>query len=155
MPVIYQQTGALLGEVKDIYYDPIASQIMGLVVEEKGWFRGARLVPYEKVEKIDAQGVYIMAQEAIIKLGEDKELGRSFDHRMDIRGYPMFRGTEEVGIIRDLLIDTASPKIYGYEISDGLISDLLTGREAIILSGDITVEDGKVLVSEIRKGDLS
>lgn len=149
LPVFEKNTGGELGEIKDIYYEPKNKKIGGFIVEESGWLKGAKIIPIEKVLEINSEAVYVEDLEAIIDSKTKEKFCEIFDQRKDIRGYKLVSVMgEEMGIIRDLLVEPETGEICGYEVSEGVIRDLLEGRKEVYTSGEISINNEIVMFLE-------
>lgn len=143
-----QNIGQTIGEIKDIYYDPLGKTVLGFIVEEKGWFKGAKIIKIDDVQEITSKAIFIADVDVILDTNDCAELNDNIEARVDLRGFKMVKDNgQELGVICDLLIETENNFIYGYEISDGVINDLLLGRTSVMVSGNIAVKDNLVVMS--------
>lgn len=55
---------------------------------------------------------------------------------------------KSLGTVEDIVIEEEQGKIVGYEISDGYLKDLLTGRKMIAVSDVLTFGNDTVIVKE-------
>lgn len=145
LPVINLETREELGEVKELIYDPEQNQLVALVVEGGGWWRGARVINFEQVAHIKPEGVYIPQAEAIIDTNDTDETRRLWQERQCIFGHKFVNGDgEEMGTIEDILVDHETGALVGYEISNGVIEDLISGRINVDIPDNFVIEGQRI-----------
>lgn len=77
-------------------------------------------------------------------------LKKTVSEKRDIRGLRVeYEDGRSIGVIQDLILDENTGEITGYEISDGVIEDLLKGRFSIPNIGVSIGPDRIVASSEI------
>lgn len=141
LPVINLETREVLGEVKDLIYDPSGSKLIALVVEGGGWWRGARVINFEQVAHIKQEGVYIPQAAAIIDTNDTDETRKLWQDKQCIFGHKFVNTDgEEMGTIEDILVDHETGNLVGYEISNGVIEDLLSGRVNVDIPDNFIIE---------------
>lgn len=152
LPVITLDDRKEIGEVKDIIYNPLDSKILGYLVDAGGWLTEARGFPQSELIKIEDDCLVIKNESVIKKISQITEIKNAINAKADIRGFKVeCQDGRCIGVIQDLLLDENSWQITGYEISDGVIQDLLDGRTTISNQG-ISILPDKVVTAE--KGNL-
>lgn len=131
LPIITLEDNKQVGEVKSIIYDQFSGSVLGYVVENKGWLRDARVIAHQDIEKITPDAMFISNCSAIKKIDTMPVLKEHL-YKNDIMGMRI----EDVngcciGVIQDLVLEGTSGKITGFEVSDGVVQDLLSGRFTI------------------------
>ncbi len=149
LPVVASDRARVVGEVKDLCIDPAHRQVRALVVVDGAVWRRTRFLPWEQIQRISADAVYIPSQTVLaasdasvagcwhLMASEGGVYGRSI---IDIAG-------ERLGRLGDLLIDMSTGEIAGYELSDGMFQDMLTGRQRLLAESRLS-HDGESLVIE-------
>lgn len=152
LPVVENLTGEQLGEVKELIYDSRECNLIGFIVADGGWLRGAQVVLLPQVREITGTAVVVEDRSCIRDVSEIKELLAA---GCDVKGYTLVTADgREMGIIRDLVISPDNGKIQGYELSDGVIDDLLNGRTTVNVSGRVEIVDEQVIVTDTKgEGD--
>ena len=59
MPVFSLEEGLHIGNVKEIVINPNDKRVAALIIEQKGWFREQRFIPYHKVYSVGDDAVTI------------------------------------------------------------------------------------------------
>lgn len=149
LPVVTLDDRKEIGEVKDIIYNPVESKILGYLIDAGGWFTEARGFPHSELIRLEEDCLVIKNESVIKKISQISEIKDAIDAKADIRGFKVeCEDGKCMGVIQDLLLDENSWQITGYEISDGVIQDLLDGRTSISNEG-ISIFSDKVVTSEM------
>lgn len=145
LPVVTQQDKKPIGEVKDIVYDPEKNNIVGYLVDTGGLLREGRGFLHVDLLKREEDCLVIHDGSVIKKISKMDGVREAIEK--DIRGLRVeLVDGRHIGVIDDLLIDDQTGKITGYEISDGVIQDLLDGR-AIIPNEGLSILTDRVITS--------
>ncbi len=155
LPVVSGQERKQIGEVKDIIYDPEQNRILGYLVESGGWLRDGRGFAHSDLLKRENDCLIVQNESVIRKLKSIPELRTALETKKDIRGLRVeYDDGRHLGVIQDLVLDAETGEITGYEVSDGVIQDLLEGRTTISNRG-ISIGDDKVVASQGIDFELS
>jgi len=160
LPVVTMDEREQIGEVKDIIYDPYQNIILGCLLEAGGWIRSGKGFLYNEVLKLDRDGLIIKDRLVARNINTITEFQEVLAQKIDIRGLRLEKEDGQyMGVIQDLVIDEKTGEITGYEVSDGVIQDLLDGRATVSNMGACITED-RVIAPEgtqfdfISKGEL-
>jgi uncharacterized protein YrrD len=135
-----------VGLIKDIVFCPKEKKMVAFLVERKG---------YEILKKVVfIKDVLSLGKDALIinDLNDVKDLRKvqdspEFKEKGDILGLRIYtRSGEEIGVAKDVLLDFTHGKIDGIEVSDGLIQDILKGRNILPLIGKVEFGEENILV---------
>ena len=147
LPVVTQKDKKPIGEVKDIVYDPEKNQLVGYLVDIGGWLREGKGFLHVDLLKREEDCLIIQDDSVIKKISKMENVREANDK--DIRGLRVeLEDGRYIGVIQDLLVDDKTGKITGYEISDGIIQDLLDGRSTISNEGLNILADRVVTTSD-------
>lgn len=148
LPVVEALTGEQLGEVKELLYDSRERRLIGFIIADGGWLRKARAVLLAQVQEITDTAVVVEDKSFVRDVGE---IGDSLMTSCDVQGYTLITADgRELGIIQDLVVSPASGVIVGYELSDGIIDDLLKGRTTVTVSGRVDIVGEQVIVTDMK-----
>lgn len=142
-----------IGEIKDIIYDPETNIVLGYILDNKKWLKDGKGFLQTDVVKREDGTIFIQDESVVKKLHSIPELKAALEKRQDLRGLKV--ETQEgsyLGTIQDLVLDGESGKISGYEVSDGVIEDLLKGRMTISNQG-ITINEDKVIAPVVAANE--
>ena len=146
LPVVCATDGKRVGLIKDIVFCPKEKKMVAFLVERKG---------YEILKKVVfIKDVLSLGKDALIinYLNDVKDLRKvqdspEFKEKGDILGLRIYtRSGEEIGVAKDVLLDFTHGKIDGIEVSDGLIQDILKGRNILPLIGKVEFGEENILV---------
>ncbi len=152
-PVVAVENGAVVGKIKDIIFDSEAKQVLGFLVEEKGLFHDARIIPFAKVKAIGTDAVTIPGEFDIIKASADPAIHNAIHNKgMVTKGTPIVsEGGQELGSISDLFFDEVSGMLEGYEVSNGIFKDAYQGKAFMPATHFRKGEDLAVVPNEIAE----
>lgn len=118
--VISRDGGEEVGKVQDLVIDQKGSQVLGLLVDEKGWFHGAQVVRWPAIQSIGEDVLVIDSKTSVVKASEVPDMKDVFDRGNVFAGVQV-RTTDgrDLGKFEAFYIDEKSGKIVGYELSGG------------------------------------
>lgn len=150
LPVMTQNDRKQVGEVKDIVYDTLQNRVIGYIVETGGWLRDGKGFLHSELIGRENDCLIIESPSVIRNLHSVPELKKILDEQIDVRGMRFeYDDGRFAGIIQDLVMDEQTGEISGYEVSDGIIQDLLNGRQVISNTG-VSIDSGRVVASELE-----
>lgn len=119
--------GQRLGTVRDLILGPAGDRVAALVLEPAGWLRPGRLVDWTAVTGV-ADAVFVSAFPRPFSPGES---GAGPAWR-ELAGQPVYSPAgSDLGQLADVWVDPATGSITGYQVSAGLVEDLLLGQSVI------------------------
>lgn len=148
LPVISAGSGKKAGIVKDVVFCPGTREIKAFIVERRSFEVNQKLVFLEDVLNVGKDAIIINSPEdfksmkRLEKNGDLKDRGEV----LGLKVYSVYG--EELGIVKDILFDCDSGLIEGIEISDGLIQDMVKGRNIIPLFGKVEFGEDNILVGK-------
>lgn len=146
LPVVTMDGKEQLGEVKDIIYNPYDNKILGYLIETGGWLKGGKGFLHNEVIKRENEGLFVESRSIVRDVNSISELKEVLALKKDIRGLRLENEDGQyMGVIQDLVVDDGTGEITGYEVSDGVIQDLLNGRLTVSNQG-VSIIDDKVIV---------
>ncbi|MGM0470809.1 MAG: PRC-barrel domain-containing protein [Bacillota bacterium] len=148
LPVVNLETGEEVGDIKDIVFDPDQGTVVGFIVDGGSFFQGNRMIPYQQVHSLGEDALTIANDEAVSDLDEVKEYLVSNQGNV-IGAKVVTDDGKELGTIGDIVLNSDDGQIASYEVTDGLVHDILDGRGLLDLSDDINYGDDVVVVSNI------
>jgi uncharacterized protein YrrD len=147
LPVFDLSAGQELGLIRDILLDKDLT-FQGLLLETKGLFRRGRYIPSTFIHAIGEDCVTITDQARIAPLPEPNELIGIASSALKGKSIVTEDG-RFLGLIEDVYLQDEIGKIAGYEVSDGLLSDLMDGRKMVRHKDGVTIgEDAVVIPAE-------
>jgi uncharacterized protein YrrD len=152
MPVIGLDSGVKIGIVQDLIYNSAQDKIEGLLLEKGTWLRDGKIIPYSNVCSIGHDAVIVQRSNAVEKASRVSEIKEFYRQNEGMLNVPvMTESGTDLGVVDDILIDEASGEITGYEISGGIIHDLVEGRMKIPKSQFLFVGQDVIIISDRLK----
>ena len=149
LPVIESMSAQRLCTIRDVIIDMRESRVYALVCKERLFRRYLEAIPFRNVAAITQNNVAVTGKIDQISLRGLGMKYRRFQSYKNILGKIVLSSrSETLGIIRDLLIDTNSGIIKAYELSEGYIDDILTGRHIVELECGHTFSDKNVVLKD-------
>ena len=138
--VIDARKGQKLGIVSDLLFKEKSNQLAGIVVNNN---KRNYLVPYNKLYSLGQDYVVIKNAKNLVEVDFE-----GFTASQELIGKKVVtnRG-ESLGVINDILL-TESGHLEGYELSDGLVEDILKGRNILTADKQITYGQDKLIIKD-------
>lgn len=148
LPVICVDTGKKVGLVKDIIFCPGSKEIKAFIIERSSYEIKRKLVLPEDVLNIGHDAVIINSASNLKNLKDMEKKGdlRDKGEVLGLRVYTV--NGEDLGVVKDILFDCDSGLIEGVEISDGLLQDIVKGRNIIPLFGKVEFSSENILIGK-------
>ncbi|PTX58436.1 uncharacterized protein YrrD [Melghirimyces profundicolus] len=129
LPVIHVKTGKRLGTVRDLLFDR-EQRMIGVLLENGGWVRKGRYIPFERIGSLGADAVIVDSEEDIRPLEDGQRgcYGFLTGRKLKGRSIVMTNG-RDLGMVEDVYFLEDVGTLMGYELSEGFISDLTEGRK--------------------------
>ncbi|NJM68787.1 MAG: hypothetical protein HC862_00420 [Scytonema sp. RU_4_4] len=130
--VVTYDTGEQIERIQDLIFDQDSYQLLGLLVDNGGLFRAARVIPFDNLQAIGPNAVVVPSKAAVVKVGAVPEI------KAIVRRNNVLKGTRiltvngrDLGTMVDLYFDEHTGCVEGYEVSGGLFADAYSGRSFI------------------------
>ncbi len=148
LPVICADNGKKAGIVSDIIFCTEKKEVKGLVLERKGCEISCKFVNFRDILNLGRDAVIINSLSSLEKLNssENKELYKSRPRLTGLKVYT--QEGQDIGTADDVLFDGTTGRIEGIEVSDGIIRDILSGRNIIPLFGKVEFSQENMLVGK-------
>jgi uncharacterized protein YrrD len=118
--VITRDAGKRVGKVEDLVLDRQGSRVLGILVDEAGWFREAKVVAWQSFRAVGLDAVIIDEEASVKKVSEVPEMSEVLEAGNVLVGVRV-QTTEgrELGKIEDFYFDPDSGIVTGFELSGG------------------------------------
>ena len=150
--------GIRVESVKDLVLEDGDDGIIALLVSQGGLLGTSRIVPFASVVRFGPAAVLIDDADSVIPAASDPHVAEILDRKGSVLGTRVVTEEgEDLGRIADMYFDETSGRITGYEVSGGLLGDVMRGtsylpfehirvigRDAVIASGEAqAIVDGQ------------
>lgn len=148
LPVLEMVSGKQLGEVRDVILDTERATIRGFLVSLSGWLPAVRGVAFTNVASIGRDAVMVRSDAALTDPASipGSTAAQPLGALMDKSLYS--ETGQLLGVLVDVFFDAVTGEIKGYEVSDSLLEDLLSGRMIMPLPQVQVVGEGMIIVPE-------
>lgn len=148
LPVLIIGTGVQIGEVKEVILDLEHAAVRGILLSDATWFSNDQGILFKDIFRVGRDAVMVRAAYAIQELSMTKMPGIVY-HLCDLLDKQIYTETGvSIGVLVDAIYNEATGEIKAYEISDGLITDLLYGRKIMPLPQAQVVGQDKLIVPD-------
>jgi len=155
-PVVEIDSGRTLGRITDIVFDFDQGRLQGFVVEGAG-DRG--YLAFDQVESIGSSAVTARAGAGLEPAPSSAP--RTAAPGTDAAGTDapaagrgpvglrvITRDGRVLGFIDDIIFDPDSGVVWGYQVTGGLLSDLVDGKKAVPLTDELVVGPDSVVIPD-------
>jgi uncharacterized protein YrrD len=148
LPVISARTGKKLGVVVDIIFKPSREKIEGLLISKEGLMERKNHIPLEQIRTIGRHAVIIDDVQSDTNKTRNIVLSNKGEYGNQILGRQLLRGDgQELGHVSDIILNPNDGSVEGFEISRGVIDDLLDGRYILPYDASNSISGDAIIVS--------
>lgn len=131
-PVIAFDTGEQFERIEDLIFDQNNNQLLGFVVDEAGWFSGARVLPLNRVQALGPDTVIVPDKSAVIPADNEPIFSKILERNNILKGTKIVTTDgKDLGTLTDLYFDEQTGMIEGYEASGGVFADAVNGKSFV------------------------
>ncbi len=129
MPILSLDEGLQIGTVKSLVVNPDKMEIAAVVLDQRGWFREHKIIPYSKIKSIGTDALTIDQSSNVQKPVNLPEILKLIKERANPIGARVIseNGTV-VGLVDEYYIDEDTGKIVSLEISGKFLESLFKGK---------------------------
>lgn len=148
LPVICIDNGRKLGIVEEVIFCPKRKKVLGLLLERKSCHVRKKLLLARDIYEMGKDAVIVADCSCLTDMKKAALLNELGD-KGSVLGLRIFtRSGEDIGVVKDVLFDYQSGSIEGVEVSDGLLQDIITGRNILPLFGKVEFGEENILVDK-------
>ena len=135
MPVFSLEEGLHIGSVKEIVVDPDGKKIAALIIEQKGWFKEQRFIPYHKVYSVGDDAITIEKTSGVQRAASLPDIVRLLKDKVKVIGSKIVTENGNLlGFIDEYYVEVETGNITGLEFSGSLINNVMKGRAFVDIS---------------------
>lgn len=149
LPVICADSGKKAGAVKDILFSLKNREVKALLLEHSGLSLKKKVVILSELLSLGSDAAIINSSNCVSNM-DRAAFTEAFGDESSLLGLKVFsRAGGEIGAVKDVIFDIQTGKIEGFEISDGLLQDVIQGRKMLPLFGKVELgEEFAIVESE-------
>ncbi len=146
LPVISAKNGMKIGTLKDVVFCKYNKGVLGFIIEKESHSIKGNVVMLQDVLSLGNDALIIEDSDNLIEYRKIKKTPEMLE-RMQLRGFKIYTHSgNDIGIVKDILFDYKTGKVEGVQVSDGLLQDLLMGRNILPFLGKIEIGNENILV---------
>ncbi len=127
--VVTYDTGKKIERILDLIFDQERNQLLGFLVEEKGLFRDAKVIPLKEVQAIGLDAIVVHSKESVAEAHHIPAIAEILQHNNVLKKTKILTTAGlNLGELVDLFFDEQSGLVEGYEVSGGVFADAYSGR---------------------------
>lgn len=129
MPVISLEEGQQIGVAKELVVDPAGKRVAALIIDQKGWFREQRFIPYHKISSVGNDAITIEMTSGVERTASFPEIIRLLKEPVEVVGARIVSESGSVlGFVDEYYVDTETGTIAGLEFSGNMLNSVVKGR---------------------------
>ncbi len=148
LPIISLSTGKEYGHVQDLLYQD--GTVIGFLIDPKGWFTKHLFLPVTSIENIGTDGVMISDSHVLKPMTQHEKRAiplKTGKRRLHGTALLTAEG-EKLGLLEDVYFQEEVGTIIGYEVTEGLVADLVEGRSVVKSNSKLTIAGGRAILTE-------
>ncbi len=140
--VITRDSGKKVGKVEDLILDRQGSRVLGILLDEAGWFKEAKVVPWPSFRVIGLDAVIIDEEASAKKASEVPEMSEVLEGGNVLVGARVATTDgRELGKIEDFYFDPETGVVKGFELSGGKGRSFLPTPASFQAGKDVALVD--------------
>jgi uncharacterized protein YrrD len=148
LPVLETQNGTQIGEAQEVVLDIEKASVLGIIVADASWFTEARGILYRDIFSVGRDAIMVREKDIVKEMSDWQELAGIYRSKDLLDKQIYTEAGLNLGMLTDIIFEGATGEIKGYELSDGLVTDLLQGRLLMPLPQAQVVSIDKLIVPE-------
>lgn len=146
LPILCVDNGKKIGTVKDMIFCPKYREVKAILLERKGCQVSKKVIWLKDIVCMGRDAVIVNDCGCTVRMSEVKN-DRELKDRGMVKGLRVYsKSGEDLGMVEDILFDYKTRMIEGVEISDGLLQDIVKGRNILPLCGKVEFSEENILV---------
>ena len=145
LPVLDLKSGDSIGWVQDVVLDDAKDEVVGILLECGHFFQSTKGIPRQTIVAVGKDAITVR-EKTVVELK-----GTRWSDKVGNEVYT--QGADFRGKIEDVFLDDSVEKMVGFEVSDGLLADLIHGR-GTILQPHVMVDGKDILIVDNQVSPL-
>jgi len=155
MPIISLEEGTKIGSVKNLLIDPGQKKVAALIIEEKGFFKGQKIVPFNKIRSIGPGAITLDKTGSAETATSLPELMKLLQEPANLIGAKVVAENGTIlGQIEEYYVDPSSGDLISLDLKGNLLESFLKGRARLSISQIQTIGQDMVIASDGAENQL-
>jgi len=148
LPVICIENGKKIGIIKDVIFYPKGQEVTGFLLENKGYEITKKVILLKDVLNLGKDALIVNEGSCIKELRKVNKT-QELKGKGNVKGLKVYsKSGKDLGLVKDVLFDHKTGVIEGVEISDGILQDIVQGRNILPLIGRVEFGEENILVEK-------
>lgn len=140
MPVISLEEGQQIGTVKGLVVDPSRKRVAALAVDQKGWFKEYRYIPFERLHSVGEDAITVERSTAVHRGTALPEIPKLVKEKVEIIGARIVAENGTIlGQVDEYYVDLTTGDLIGLEFSGNFLSGLVRGKAFLDINYVLTL----------------
>lgn len=155
LPVFSVCEGEQIGFVKSVVVDPGKKEIIALVIDQKGWFRENKIIPFNRVSSIGANAITVDKSGTAEKHANLPQILKLVKDPVALIGSRVVTAAgKTIGFVEEYWFNMQG-QITRLEISGGLLNGLFKGKVTLPASEMVTVGKDVIIAMDGAENRLT
>ncbi|PKM46312.1 MAG: photosystem reaction center subunit H [Firmicutes bacterium HGW-Firmicutes-8] len=155
MPIVSLEEGLQIGSVRSLVVDPVKMEIAAIIIDQRGWFREQKIIPYSKVKHIGNDAITIDKSSNVQKVISLPEILKLVKERANPIGTKVIAENGTVlGLVDEYYINELTGEIISLEISGKLLESLFKGKALLGIEQVRTMGTDVIVVKDGSESQL-
>lgn len=155
LPVICVSNGKKIGIIKDMVFSPKMKELKAFLLERRGCQINGKVILLKDVLDLGRDALIVndcSCAKSPKKVKNTGDLGENGK----IKGLKVYtRSGEDMGVVEDVIFDHKTGVVEGVEVSNGLMQDIVQGRNILPLFGKVEFSEENILVDKEAIEEMS
>lgn len=149
MPIVSLEEGLQIGTVRNLVIDPVKMEIAAIIVDQRGWFREQKIIPYTKIKSIGNDAITVDQSSSVQRTISLPQMLKLIKEKADPIGTKVITENGiDLGVVDEYYIDETSGSITGFEISGKFPEGLFKGKAMMPADNVRTLGSDVIAVKE-------
>lgn len=148
LPILEIKSGAQIGEAQEVVLDIEKAAVVGIIITGANWFSESQGIYFRDIQRIGRDAIMVHNKEVVTSLSDLQQSTGVYCSKSLFEKQIYTEAGISLGSLVDILFDESTGEIREYELSDGIVTDLLRGRMIMPMPQAQVVSTDKLIVPE-------
>ncbi len=149
MPIVSLEEGIQIGSVRSLVVNPGKMEIAAIIIDQRGWFKEQKIIPYSKVSKIGSDAITIDKSANVQKTISLPEMLKLIKEKVNpLKTKVVAENGSVLGHVEEYFIDEQSGKITSLIITGRFLETLFKGKALLSTEYVRTMGADVIIVKE-------
>lgn len=146
LPVISAANGLKIGTLKDVLFHKSNKLILAFLLEKGNYAVKGNVIRLQNVLSLGNDALIVDNPANLLEYRNYKK-DNPLDDKNHLRGFKVYTHSgEDLGVVQDIMFDYKTGKVEGVQVSDGLVQDIMVGRNILPFLGKVDIGNSNILV---------